>query len=154
MLSVALSKVNSSAVFRLGVLGAMATDLFAARIEAHQLKPKHVGLMVALDAGRASSQLEIAGVMSVAPSLVVALADHLQKLGAIERVRDPADRRRQALTLTEHGRELLAVCEELTQSADAEFAADLTPAESAVLTGLLDRLAARQGLPSASNDPK
>ncbi|MEV8313671.1 hypothetical protein AB0Q95_05810 [Streptomyces sp. NPDC059900] len=84
-----------------------------------------------------------AGVMGVAPSLVVALADHLQKLGAVERVRDPADRRRQILTLTEHGRELLGVCAELARSADAEFAADLTEAESAVLTALLDRLTGR-----------
>ncbi|MGW2403049.1 MarR family winged helix-turn-helix transcriptional regulator [Streptomyces sp. NPDC001739] len=154
MLLVALGKVNSSVVFRLGVLGAMATDLFAARIEPHELKPKHVGLMVVLDAGTASSQLEVAGVMGVAPSLVVALADHLQKLGAIERVRDPADRRRQVLTLTEHGRELLAVCGELAQSTDAEFTAGLTASESAVLTGLLDRLAARQGLSSAADDRK
>ncbi|MFU9032746.1 MULTISPECIES: MarR family winged helix-turn-helix transcriptional regulator [Streptomyces] len=150
----ALGKVNSSVVFRLGVLGAMATDLFAARIEPHGLKPKHVGLMVVLDAGTASSQLEVAGVMGVAPSLVVALADHLQKLGAIERVRDPADRRRQVLTLTEHGRELLAVCGELAQSTDAAFTAELTASESAVLTGLLDRLAAQQGLPSAADDRK
>ncbi|MFF4284108.1 MarR family winged helix-turn-helix transcriptional regulator [Streptomyces sp. NPDC001633] len=154
MLLVALGKVNSSVVFRLGVLGAMATDLFAARIEPHELKPKHVGLMVVLDAGTASSQLEVAGVMGVAPSLVVALADHLQKLGAIERVRDPADRRRQVLSLTEHGRELLAACGELAQSTDAEFTAGLTASESAVLTGLLDRLAARQGLPSAADDRK
>lgn len=142
----ALGKVNSSVVFRLGVLGTMATDLFAARIKAHELKPKHVGLMVVLDTGRASSQLEIAGVMGVAPSLVVALADHLEKLGAIQRVRDPADRRRQVLKLTEHGRELLAACGELAQSADAEFAANLTATERAALTGLLDRLAAPQGL--------
>jgi DNA-binding MarR family transcriptional regulator len=152
MLPVALGKVNSSVVFRFGVLGALATDLFAARIEAYELKPKHVGLMVVLDAGRASSQLEIAGVMGVAPSLVVALADHLEKLGAIQRVRDPADRRRQLLTLTERGRELLAVCGKLAQSADAAFAADLTAAESAVLSGLLDRLGARQGLPAATTD--
>ncbi|KQV19238.1 hypothetical protein ASE03_00305 [Kitasatospora sp. Root187] len=144
--------VNSSAVFRLGVLGAMATDLFANRIEAHELKPKHVGLMVVLAAGRVSSQLELAGVMGVAPSLVVALADHLEKLEAIQRVRDPADRRRQVLTLTDHGRALLATCGELAHAADAEFAADLTPAESAVLTGMLDRLAARQGLPPAATD--
>lgn len=130
----------------------MATDLFAARIAAHELKPKHVGLMVVLDAGRASSQLEIAGVMGVAPSLVVALADHLEKLGAIQRVRDLADRRRQVLRLTEHGRELLAACAELAQSADAEFAADLTVTERAVLAGLLDRLVARQGLPTEATD--
>ncbi|MGW0581368.1 MarR family winged helix-turn-helix transcriptional regulator [Streptomyces sp. NPDC002920] len=144
--------MNSSAVFRLGILGAMANELFATRIEGHQLKPKHVGLMVVLDTARASSQLEIASVLGVAPSMVVALADHLYELGAIQRVRDPADRRRQVLTLTEHGRELLALCGELAQSADAEFAADLTKAESAVLTGLLDRLANRHGLSAAPTD--
>ncbi|MET8031100.1 MarR family winged helix-turn-helix transcriptional regulator [Streptomyces avermitilis] len=108
--------------------------------------------MVVLDAGRASSQLEVAGVMGVAPSLVVALADHLEKLGAIRRVRDSIDRRRQLLTLTEHGRELLTACGKLAQSADTEFAADLTAAESAVLSGLLERLGARQGLPTAATD--
>ncbi|MER6031038.1 MarR family winged helix-turn-helix transcriptional regulator [Streptomyces sp. NPDC001851] len=144
----AQSKVNSSVVFRLGVLGAMAADLFAARIEPLGLKPKHVGLLVVLDTRRASSQLEIAGVMGVAPSLVVALADHLEKLGAILRVRDSADRRRQVLTLTEHGRELLVTCGELAHSADAELAAGLTAGETAQLTGLLDRLATRQGLPT------
>jgi len=35
--------------------------------------------------------------MGVAPSLVVALADHLKELEAVQRVRDPADRRRQIL---------------------------------------------------------
>lgn len=152
MTSVTLGKVNSSAVFRLGALGAMANELFAARIAAHQLKPKHVGLMVVLDTARASSQLEIATVMGVAPSMVVALADHLHELGAIQRVRDPADRRRQVLTLTERGRELLTLCGELAQSADAEFAADLTTAERAVLTGLLDRLAVRHGLSSTGTN--
>ena len=149
MASVAPGKVNSSVVFRLGVLGTMAADLFAARIEPHELKPKHVGLMVLLDAGKASSQLEVAGVMGVAPSLVVALADHLEKLGAIQRVRDPGDRRRQVLTLTAHGRELLATCGELAHTVDGEFAAELTVAERAALAGLLDRLSGPHGLPTA-----
>ncbi|GHI39930.1 hypothetical protein Sviol_43380 [Streptomyces violascens] len=90
--------------------------------------------------------------MGVAPSLVVALADHLEKLGAVQRVRDPADRRRQTLTLTEHGRELLAACGKLAQSLDAEFAADLTATERTALAGLLDRLAARQGLRTKATD--
>ncbi|MGW5355931.1 MarR family winged helix-turn-helix transcriptional regulator [Streptomyces sp. NPDC004031] len=141
-------KVNSSVVFRLGVLGSIAADLFAARVAEHGLKPKHVGLMVLLDSGRASSQLEVAGVMGVAPSLVVALADRLQELGAVERVRDPADRRRQILGLTPQGRELLALCGELAHAADADFAAALTPAERARLGDLLDPIAAEHGLPA------
>ncbi|MFD8000406.1 hypothetical protein [Streptomyces mirabilis] len=46
------------------------------------------------------------------------------------------------------------LCGELAQSADAEIAADLTRAEHAVLTGLLDRLAVRHGLSSAGTDPQ
>lgn len=144
--------MNTSVIFRLGVLGAKATDLFAARIGAYELKPKHVGLMVVLDTGGASSQLEIARAMGVAPSLVVALADHLEKLSAIGRVRDPADRRRQVITLTERGNELLAACAEAARSVDSEYAGDLTVAESAVLTRMLDRLAARHALPTAAAD--
>jgi DNA-binding MarR family transcriptional regulator len=140
---VAPGKVYESVVFRLGVLGAKATELFAARIEVYDLKPKHVGLMVVLESGGASSQLEIARAMGVAPSLVVALADHLEGLRAISRVRDPADRRRQVLTLTGRGRELLTNCAEAARAVDAEFAPDLTEAESAVLTRLLDHLVTR-----------
>ena len=139
------SKVYESIVFRLGVLGARATELFAARIEVYGLKPKHVGLMVVLESGGASSQLEIARAMGVAPSLVVALADHLEGLRAIGRVRDPADRRRPVLTLTGRGRELLTNCAEAARAVDAEFAPDLTEAESAILTRLLDRLVTRLG---------
>ncbi|MEV5880964.1 MarR family transcriptional regulator, partial [Streptomyces sp. NPDC052101] len=65
---------------------------------------------------------------------------------------DLADRRRQILKLTEHGRELLAACGELARSIDAEFAADLTATERVVLAGLLDRLAAHQGLPTEATD--
>ncbi|MGW1781168.1 hypothetical protein ACWCQQ_18785 [Streptomyces sp. NPDC002143] len=118
--------MNSSAVFRLGILGAMANELFAARVEGHQLKPKHVGLMVILDTARVSSQLAI-GVLGVAPSMVVALADHLYELGAIQRVRDPADRRLRIRRSPDQG-------------------------GGAVLTGLLDGLTNRHGLSAAPTD--
>ncbi|WP_237536094.1 helix-turn-helix domain-containing protein [Streptomyces sp. SID3343] len=73
---------------------------FTERIQPYGLKPEHVGLMAVLAAGTADSQQDIARTMGVAPSLVVTLADHLEELDAIRRERDPADRRRQILTLT------------------------------------------------------
>lgn len=60
--------------------------------------------MAILSSGTPASQQELAATMDVAPSLVVSLADQLESLGAIERVRDPDDRRRQKLSLTEVGR--------------------------------------------------
>jgi DNA-binding MarR family transcriptional regulator len=140
--------VAATAVFRLGVLGAIVTDLFSARIEPHSLKPKHVGLMVVLDGGLAASQLDIARTMGVAPSLVVALADHLEELGAIQRVRDPADRRRQILTLTDRGHELLGTCATIARSLDAELEIDLNDEEDTALTSLFARLSPLQRLPA------
>ncbi|MFC9325148.1 MarR family winged helix-turn-helix transcriptional regulator [Kitasatospora sp. NPDC057015] len=140
--------MQESVVFRLGVLGATATELFAAAVEPYGLKPKQVGLMIVLSAGLAASQLDVARVMGVAPSLVVGFADHLEGLGAIRRTRDPADRRRQLLTLTDRGRELLDTCSALARSLDAEFTDGLTPQEHAVLAGLMGRLAVGRGLPA------
>lgn len=133
--------------FRLGTLGSAVADRFAARIEAYDLKPKHAGLLTALSLEQAASQQELAIRLGVAPSLVVALADHLERLGAIERVRDPQDRRRQVLTLTDRGRELLRDCTEAARTLDDELTAGLTAAERRALLRALGRLAADAGLP-------
>jgi DNA-binding MarR family transcriptional regulator len=137
----------ATVVFRLGILGAQAADRFAARIEPHALKPKHVGLMAALNAAEAPSQQELAARLGVAPSLVVSLADHLESLGAVARARDPDDRRRQVLTLTAHGRELLQTCAETAAELDEELTAVLTPAQRTALDDALAVLAATAGLP-------
>ncbi|QKW22136.1 winged helix-turn-helix transcriptional regulator [Kitasatospora sp. NA04385] len=126
--------LRATLVFNLGTLGALAADRFATRVEALGLKPKHAGLLAALDAESAASQQELASRLGVAPSLIVALADQLQALGAVERLRDPDDRRRQVLTLTAEGRRLLARCAEAAEAADAELASGLTAAQLAALT--------------------
>ncbi|WP_033250689.1 MarR family winged helix-turn-helix transcriptional regulator [Kitasatospora phosalacinea] len=133
--------------FRFGVLGALVADRYARALAEHDLKPKHVGLLSVLDAGLGASQLEIAKLMRVAPSLVVSLADHLEAAGAVERLRDPADRRRQILRLTDRGHDLLARCTARATALDAELTAGLTPAQQAALGAAFDRLAAAHGLP-------
>lgn len=144
-----LPGLTSTLVFKLGTLGTVATDRFTRALESFDLglKPKHVGLMVALGAGAAASQQELAARMGVAPSLVVSLADHLEQLGAVQRVRDPQDRRRQVLTLTDDGRRLLDRCEAAGHELDAELAAQLTSAQRKALSETLQRLADRVGLP-------
>ncbi|MGA4545850.1 MarR family winged helix-turn-helix transcriptional regulator [Uniformispora flossi] len=133
--------------FRLGALGALVADEYAQALTPHGLKPKHVGLLEVLDSGLAASQLEIAKLMRVAPSLVVSLADHLESVGAIERLRDPADRRRQILSLTDTGRDLLAQCTAEAVALDAKLTAELTSSQRAALAAALGRLAAAYGLP-------
>ncbi|MFH8382654.1 MarR family winged helix-turn-helix transcriptional regulator [Kitasatospora sp. NPDC018058] len=127
------AELRATIVFNLGTLGAVAADRFAARVEALGLKPKHAGLLAALDAGPAASQQDLARRLGVAPSLVVALADQLQELGALERIRDPQDRRRQVLNLTPEGRALLSRCADAARSLDDELMADLSDTQRSAL---------------------
>ncbi|NUW40220.1 MarR family winged helix-turn-helix transcriptional regulator [Nonomuraea rhodomycinica] len=141
-------KLTSTLTFRLGTLGAVLTDRFSARLAAHDLKPKHVGLLAVLDSGAAASQLDVARIMNVAPSLVVSLADRLEELGAVRRERDPADRRRQVLTLTAEGRDLLAACARAAAELDAELLEGLDQDGAETLRATLGTLARRTGLPA------
>jgi DNA-binding MarR family transcriptional regulator len=138
----------STVAFRLGTVGAVVADRFADKIEKLDLKPKHAGLMTALAAGVPASQQELATRLGVAPSLVVTLADHLEALGAVQRVRDPGDRRRQVVSLTDHGRQLLAQCAASARDLDEELTAGLTPAQRKALRDALGVLAERAGLPT------
>ncbi|MFF4620562.1 MarR family winged helix-turn-helix transcriptional regulator [Nonomuraea jabiensis] len=141
-------KLTSTLAFRLGTLGALVTERFSERLAAHDLKPKHVGLLAVLESGAAASQLDIARLMNVAPSLVVSLADRLEELGAVRRERDPSDRRRQTLTLTAQGRDLLATCTEAAAEIDAELAEGLGPEQAKALRTAMRTLATRNGLPA------
>jgi DNA-binding MarR family transcriptional regulator len=136
--------LRATLVFNLGTLGALASDRFATRVEAIGLKPKHAGLLAALDAGSAASQQELATRLGVVPSLIVALADQLQELGAVERIRDPDDRRRQVLTLTAEGRRLLTGCAEAAEEADDELTAGLSDSQRTTLTRGLRALGEQQ----------
>ncbi|MFI5688274.1 MarR family winged helix-turn-helix transcriptional regulator [Streptomyces sp. NPDC051636] len=135
-------------VFRLGTLGAVIGDRFAERIEPYDLKPKHVGLLTALGQDSFASQQDLAARLGVAPSLVVSLADHLESLGAVQRVRGPDDRRRQVLTLTERGHQLLGDCAAEARALDTEITAHLSADQRDALLEALGGLAARAGLPT------
>lgn len=138
----------ATVVFRLGTVGSLVSERFAERIEELHLKPKHVGLLTALSVGAASSQLELATQLGVAPSLVVSLADHLETLGAIQRIRDARDRRRQVLTLTAHGRAVLETCATIARALDDELTGRLTRTQRAALHQALGILAEDLGLPT------
>ena len=139
--------IPATLAFRLGMLGTLMTDRIATKIEAFHLKPKHVGMLSVLAAGGAASQLDVARTLRVAPSLVVGLADHLEQLGAIQRLRDSGDRRRQVLTLTDAGRDLLQACLSAAQALDTELTATLSPDDRAALARIVGELAAAADLP-------
>ncbi|MEV3935757.1 MarR family winged helix-turn-helix transcriptional regulator [Glycomyces sp. NPDC049804] len=141
--------LTSSLSFQLGALGTTVADRFAARIAPLGLEPKHAGLLALLANGRARSQAEAAAIMGVAPSLLVNFADGLEDLNALTRRRDPADRRRQVLALTEEGTRLLQACNRIADGIDADLTADLAPADTAALRRALPKMT---GFPEPADD--
>ena len=141
-----VTELSGTLSFRLGVLGTRVSERYAAQLVPLGLKPKHAGVLMLVRANSGISQQELAESMRVAPSLVVSLADHLEQLGALERVRDPADRRRQQLALTARGRQLLAKCTRIAEKLDDELTTELAAIDRDRLNRLLGTLTASEGI--------
>jgi DNA-binding MarR family transcriptional regulator len=77
---------------------------------------------------------------------MVFLTDELEKLGLVERRRNPADRRSHALYLTTAGTAMLDRVREVTRAHEDAITAGLSGPEREELTALLRRLARDRGL--------
>jgi DNA-binding MarR family transcriptional regulator len=128
---------------RLGFLITQAHHRFRTRAD-DVLRPlamevRHFGALTAL-AGGVPSQRELAGRLRVSGPVVVEMVDALEALGLVERRRDPADRRSNALVVTEAGRAALADARAELDAATLELIAPIGVEGDAELRGLLKKL--------------
>ncbi len=93
------------------------------------------------DSGPAS-QAELAGALGVHASNLVRLLDEMEEDGLLARRRDPGDRRRQYIVLTEGGARMLNRAERIAAQTERELLAPLSAGEQRQLRGLLGKLAA------------
>lgn len=136
--------------FLLSKVGQAMTADFAGRVAPLGLRPRHVGLLVAVDAAPDASQREIGEALGLVPSAIVPMVDDLEKLGALHRVVDPANRRRHTLELTPAGRTLLAQAVALAAEQDDEFLAGLDATQREALHTTLAGLLVRGDRPAGS----
>ncbi len=137
---------ESGIAFLLVQLGFQAARMFGERLQPLGLEQRQAGMLARLAGNDGRSQQAIAELMGVNPTRMVFLTDELEKLGLVERRRNPADRRSHALYLTEAGTAMLARVREVTRAHEAAVTAGLTGAERDQLAALLRRLAREQGL--------
>jgi DNA-binding MarR family transcriptional regulator len=137
---------ESGIAFLLVQLGFHLARVFGERLEPLGLEQRHAGVLVRLAENDGRSQQAIAELLGVNPTRMVFLTDELEKLGLVERRRNPADRRSHALYLTEAGTAMLARVREVTRAHEAAITAGLSAAEQIQLTALLQHLARGQGL--------
>lgn len=134
------SDPRSSVSFLLAKVGQVATTRFTAKLAPYGVKAKHVGLLALLSGGTRDFQQELGRRLGVAPSLIVAMADELEQLGAITRIRDPDDRRKSTLEVTDSGRDLLKKCTRALQEVDDELLTHVSQADREVLHKILNPL--------------
>ncbi|HLJ03058.1 MAG TPA: MarR family winged helix-turn-helix transcriptional regulator [Solirubrobacteraceae bacterium] len=91
------------------------------------------------DRGGSMPQQELCEWMWVDPNSCVLLLNELEDLGYLARRRDPADRRRHVVELTDDGRAALERGERARDSLEDEILGALTTAERDQLRGLLAR---------------
>ncbi|MFC8171023.1 MarR family winged helix-turn-helix transcriptional regulator [Streptomyces sp. NPDC057325] len=128
---------------RLGFLLSFRGELTGARIRAALgvagLHPRSVMTLMQLAPG-AMGQRDLAAAMEVDPSQLVAILNELEDQGLAERRRDPADRRRHIVEITEAGATALERVDTAVNAAERELFGGLTDAEQALLRSLLDRV--------------
>jgi DNA-binding MarR family transcriptional regulator len=116
---------RSSPGLLLAMLGQAAMRRLRAAHAAHDLTPRQFFVLGLLSDHGALGQSELGSALGTDPSILVTLLNPLEERGWLRRERDPADRRRHLVTLTDDGRRGF-------EQADAAH----DEAESALLTGL------------------
>jgi len=136
------------AAFLLSQLGFHEVERLTERLRPLGLHPRHFGLLTHIATAAGQSQQALSGALGVHRTAMVALVDDLEARGLVERRRDPRDRRAYALHLTRAAAELLADAERAVDAHEAELLASLDEPERDQLVGLLQRIAAAEGLPA------
>jgi DNA-binding MarR family transcriptional regulator len=104
------------------------------------LSVKAVGALTVLDAEGPLTQRRLGERQGIDRTTAVAVVDELERLGAVERRRDPRDRRANALHVTASGRRLLARARTAVAAAEDAFLAPLPDAERRRLRAALRTL--------------
>jgi DNA-binding MarR family transcriptional regulator len=104
------------------------------------LAPREFGALDALALAGPMTQRALGELRRIDRTTMVALVDHLERLGLVARAPNPQDRRAHALRVTAEGRRVVARAREAAQGVEAAFLAPVGP---------VDREALRRALTTA-----
>jgi len=130
-----------STTFLLKRLGFAAKEQALEAYEQAGLHPYHHAVLAVLDEGSRETQGAIADSLGYDRGQLVGLLDELEERGLVERQRDPADRRRQSVRITQDGKRALAKLRALALQLEDDFLGRLDKDRRALLRELLRELA-------------
>ena len=135
------SAVTSLPSWTMARLSRIGRGWLQERLAADGLRLAHYATLETLAASGARAQRELAKSTGYDPSDMVAVLDHLQSLGLVERERDELDRRRQVTRLTAAGQATVTRCRAAAAEAAQRLLAPLgddAPAFQRMLAVLLE----------------
>lgn len=118
------------------------SELTAAAFAQAGARRHHYAVLLALQEGGPASQAALGRRLGIDRKDMAAVVAELERDGCAARRRDPDDRRRNVVTLTEEGERALARLDDGVAAAQEELLSPLTAAEREELTRLLERVAA------------
>jgi DNA-binding MarR family transcriptional regulator len=130
-----------STSFLLKRLGFAIKERTVEAFEDRGANPYQHGVLCSLSESQAETQSQIADALGYDRSWLVGLLDELEEEGLVERKPDPADRRRNVVTLKPEGESRLQEFRAVSKQVEDEFLAPLTAAERKQLHELLLKLA-------------
>jgi DNA-binding MarR family transcriptional regulator len=122
-------------------LGLVVKDRAMAAYESSRLHPYHHAVLAVLDEGSRETQGAIADALGYDRGQLVGLLDELEDRNLVERRRDPADRRRHIVRMTQEGKRMLGKLRALSDQLEDDFLSPLDETERAELHALLLRVA-------------
>ncbi|WP_406320433.1 MarR family winged helix-turn-helix transcriptional regulator [Streptomyces sp. NBC_00519] len=140
-----LAEIRSLPSWLLGRAAARGRDLVAEALAVEGLKMWHHVVLSAVRDLAPVAQADLGRSVRLDPKDLVGILNDLQSAGLAVREPDPADRRKNAVSLTEQGARLLKRCERAARTANDELLAPLSAAERDQFMDLLIRISGTEG---------
>jgi DNA-binding MarR family transcriptional regulator len=141
---------GNSVGFSLSQIGLENSRQFAEVLGAVGLEPRHFAILHAVRRDEGQTQQTIGSFLAIPASTMVAIVDHLEREGLLERRPHPSDRRAHTLHLTSRGGSALSQAQAVATEHEARLCRGLEPHERQQLLALLQRISLNLGVsPSA-----
>lgn len=132
--------LEASTGYLLARVGSDSRRRWARTLLEEDLTPHHYSALIALAQLGVMSQQQLSHLVGIDPRNAVPVIDQLQARGLLDRNPDPTDRRRNAVTLTNRGKQLLTQLRHDADAAEDELLTPLTTDEQRALHAILTKL--------------
>ncbi|ROQ66862.1 DNA-binding MarR family transcriptional regulator [Streptomyces sp. 840.1] len=134
------SRIRTLPSWLLGRAAARGRGLVAEALARHDMRMWHHVVLAAVADLAPVAQAELGRTVSLDPKDVVVILNDLQAAGLVVRAPDPADRRKNAVSLTADGARRLEECSKAGERANDELLAPLSAAERDQFLDMLRRV--------------